>query len=238
MVNYRKKKTYTKAKAGKWSKSKTIVPAAYKSYVKRMVSKNIEHKWKSGTFQLSGNYETASNMFQFLNGVAQGTGTQNRIGARITMTELEMTLTVVPKEGVYTRVRLLAFFDKQTNGILPGNNANISSIFADTGVTGGPTTLTSPLQSNFFPSRYTLIMDRLISLDVSNNGTSAVSPERMIRIKRRLRKRVSYTGPSADIPDIVNNSLIVYAISDEKGDPPSGNAPTVIGQYKFKYVDA
>jgi len=221
-------------KKGKWANNTRIVPLAIKNYMKRMISRNIEHKWKSGSFQLSLDYITPSNMFQFINGIAQGTGTANRVGARVTMTDVEIVFTVVPKEGVFTRVRLLVFFDKQTNGILPGNNANISSIFADTGVAGTATTVTSPLHSNFFPSRYTLLMDRLISIDVSTNGATAVSRERMIKFRKRLRKRVSYTGPTADIPDIVNNSLIVYAISDETG----GNAPTCIGQYKLKYLDA
>lgn len=229
-----RRKTYRKKGKGKYATSKRVVPDAIKDYVKRSLMRKIEHKWKASSFQLQPDYIAPSNMFQFLNGIGQGSGAGDRIGAKITMKEFSTNITVTAKEGVFTRLRILCFLDKQTNGTLPGNNADISSIFANQGPGGNPTAVTAVLNQHYFPSRYKLLFDKLVTLDLSTNGSAAVSRERTIRVRKYMNTRVQYSGSSNDIPSIVKNSLIMYAVSDET----ATNAPTVIGQYTIKYIDA
>lgn len=66
-----------------------------------------------------------SNAFRILNGVEQGVGITNRIGANIRMKSLQLKLTIKPNnffndrtmvDGEYVRTRVLVVYDRQTNG--------------------------------------------------------------------------------------------------------------------------
>lgn len=236
MVYYGRSRVPRRAPAaGLYVKQKRKVPEKIKKYVKKEMKREVEKRWKTESFQLNLDYNLTTNIYTFLNGISQGDNTFERAGNQITITEIEIMLTVTPAANLNSRVRLLMFFDKMPNGQLPNNNASTNSIFAEAPAgAANATTLLSPLNPNYFPSRYTLLVDRLFTVH-QEGGSSNIAVEKVVKIhKKGLKTKVQYHLNNNTIAALVKNSLIIFAISDETG----VSQPIMIGRSVIKYIDA
>jgi len=203
--------------------------------VKRMISRSEETKWKHVTNQpVRSGWDGPPNIIKF-NEIGKGVDRTNRDGNVIFMKSLELYVTIAANSdprGV-NRCRLLVFLDKQANGADP----NLKTLFAgyDGSTAFDPSTMMTPLNKDYFGKRYKLLRDRLLVVG-QEGGAADYSNERTFRMNIPLKGvRVQYANTNTgEITDIIKNSLIAVAISDEQ----VGNQPNLTFKSVLTWKDS
>lgn len=158
-----------------------------------------------------------------LNGIAEGDSLQNRDGSVVFMHSLRLQIELkTPKAtDIASMVRYVVVVDKQANGL----DITPNSVFE------GSNIMTSPMDSNFVPSRFTIIWDHMFSLQ-EYAGNAAVRTVRTFDKTFSLsRKKVAYFGASNLIASITSGSLWFMAITET-----ATNQPLQLGNAQIRFV--
>lgn len=196
--------------------------------VKRMINSMIEHKWRSGVLNGAPSFDVPLGLC--INAFAQSTARTGRLGNKIKAKSLEIGCVCAANKTTST-LRFMVFFDKQTNS----SAFNINSVFSD----GAPssTNAVAPRNPDVWPSRFTLIYDKMVTLGISG-GANDVNQERRWRTRLNLKNTtVQYNdGNLGLISDINKNALWLYIVSDELSS--GGFVPNATIDYVLKFEDA
>jgi len=184
---------------GKYSKA----PLATRGFYGNVGVKTDELK----TIDLNFGYNPQANSgtnINLINGVAQGTDYNARVGRKLVMKSLFIRFqkefsTTAPTKPV--NIRVIVVLDKQTNGVL-FSNANLLQFVASAGQS-----LTSPINLDN-RDRFVIIKDKTLSL----NGTAQATC--FFKAFKRLDHEVIYGGTGATVGNITSGSLNIVTITD------------------------
>jgi hypothetical protein len=161
----------------------------------------------------TANYTTTTaGALGLLNGVAQGSDYTNRIGRKIMMKSLLFRLCTTPTPGVTSSspkgctVRVIVFYDHQTNGAPP----------AVTDILNGATYLQPTNLNN--RDRFIILMDKFIACEAYLNAASVLNtgaPKTHVLKKYiKMSKDVVFQNTSNAVADIASGSLYSLIIAD------------------------
>lgn len=114
MVYQRKRRTVKRF----FRKTNRKVAPSIKRFVKRAISRNIEHKYIDVSYSTA---TTTTPAFVLLNPLSQGTSSSTRIGERITMKSVQVKGWVSNGDALANRYVFMVVYDKQPNGALPAS---------------------------------------------------------------------------------------------------------------------
>lgn len=166
-----------------------------------------------------------------LNGIAPGTGAQERIGMKITVRSIQMSLrfTTTPATGVDQYCRVFLVMDRQCNGAVIGAPTDI---LAAGNVSG--------LRNLANRKRFKIMWDKLVPMGGNLNaaGTPSTLPNmRIVKMYMKLRRPlvIEYnTGIAGTVADISTNSLYLVTLGTEA----AGNTDVnMVGYARIRYVD-
>jgi len=196
-----------------------LAKLAYAGFKKLRSMVNVEYKWIM--LELPSQTATTTPSFHFLTGINQDTSQNGRNGNKVKLTGLNIKLNVyLHSTAVSTIVRCLLVQDIATDGVAP----TFSEIFTYMGA--NPTTL-SPYNPVFCSSKYRILMDKRITLDV--NGKSVVSYTQYFKLATHL----TYSGLTDALGDASSNHYHLIFISDQA----AASAPTIDINVRGSYVD-
>lgn len=141
-----------------------------------------------------------------LNCVRQGAAFYNRIGAKITVRSIQVTLSTIQVVlATYPTVRVLLVYDRQTNGVFPAI-ADVLSV-NDTGVpAAGPGLETGLNIAN--KSRFQIIRDQYFDMD------DAQSHNHTIKMFARGAWDVEFKSNNGNIGDISTGAIYLIVFND------------------------
>lgn len=158
---------------------------------------------------------------QLINGLAQGVGNNERVGRKAIMKSvaLRYIYNTGSAGGQQSQVRIVIFYDKQTNGAAP----LVGDVIAGGNFTGHNLLANS--------DRFVILMDEI--------SDSAQSSQLNITGKRymKVNLEVLFGGATSGISSINSGSLMIMAANNS--DPTVGSsAGTVYFTTRVKYTDA
>lgn len=153
-----------------------------------------------------------------LNGLAQGTGTNERVGRKTTLKSVQLRYTHIPTSGgPDSQVRIAIIYDKQPNGALPAasdifNQANFNS------------------HLNLANSdRFVVIMDEIS--ESSQSSLIGISGQRYVK----CNLETIYGGTTNGIASINSGSLMILAANN--ADPTIGAVSSLFFNVRIRYTD-
>lgn len=164
-----------------------------------------------------------------LNGVAQGSDFNNRIGRKITMKSITVRLvTFCSTLSVSTLIRYFIVLDTQCNAAA----ATVTDVFSGT----------SPNMSTYIMNlnnrdRFKVLMDKVQRIDVGANTTATPGIPNRSFIKKyiKLNTPVTFGGTGATVGSLITNSLLLFVSSDSL--IADGNKYTVAGNIRVRFTD-
>jgi len=236
-----RKRRFTRKGGYKRSKMRRV---ARVGTVRRMISRTEESKWRQG---FTG--PSTTTLFAFgtpfvvgLTNTVKGTSRDNRAGNQIRLSRLEVNLRYflqAPVAGFVSSsiCRVLIFYDKANNGVnlstLTAANL-IALLFADS-ATGNA--YMSPLNPNFVPSRFKILMDRRFTMRVDGGATDAPDV-RVLRKFMRLNSTVQFNDGNANDPTDIQKNAIYALFVTSSGASALGTQPVMEMEYLLKWKDA
>lgn len=197
------------------------------STVKRMIARTEEAKWQCSTLPMAIGFDGP--VPQLLNGISQGVTHNSRDGNIVNLKGLEIRMNFTSNLGLFSRFRILVFYDTQTNSGPP----DLTTFFA-VSPTYTTQTITSPLNPNYWGKRYKLLKDVTKSVGVMGGATD-VAQEKQFKLAFRLKSRTQYNdNGAATAVGIIKNALYCFAISDEN----LVNQPNVTITWLLKWTDS
>lgn len=159
---------------------------------------------------ISSNIPSTGNI-SLLSGVAAGTDYNQRVGRKITMRSLllriNLTALSTTTQATGDSIRIIVFYDTQTNGAVPLVADVLQSVF-----------YTSPLNLNN-RDRFKVIMDKTIGVEACTYTAGALvagSPrQRDITKYRKFRLEAIYSGTGATVGSIATGGIFVLYISQQ-----------------------
>lgn len=206
----------------------------------------IEHNQDLKWFDFQLNPTTISNAgivisdFQL---IPEGTGFSERIGSKISPTSLQIKLAIRTAENRLfgTKVRMLVFWDRQTNGAAP------ILVSQDNGVLDNSVIGSAPLALMYAPinyltrDRYHVVYDKVFTINpktflqlTAPDVTEMTPVELFIRKNIRLGRILKYDSAGGSITDLVSNSIHVAFLSD---DTAGTSEPNLEGGFRMYYKD-
>ncbi|AUM61861.1 capsid [uncultured virus] len=200
---------------------KRKVGKAVKKYVKKTLDSFVEDKQAGGVIVAFNPLDTMS--FVLVNGIAQGTNQGQRVGSSVRSKYLNLRLNFNQNTIARTRMRVMLFWDRQSNGA----NPTLSQLLTDT---TAAQTYYSGINVNG-SKRYKILFDRIYDFNVVGGATDAAENKHLQK-RFKLKTIVKYNGTGATIADINTNALFLgfCAITT--------TAMTVSGNADFIYEDA
>ncbi len=161
-----------------------------------------------------------------LNGLFRGAGNGNRVGEKVYMKQLKLTIRIKQKNNAIlsgdstqatwnttpldTQCRVIVFINKQNN---LGSSVNISEILAS--AAGQSEKIRSEYDFKFVDSKFEKLQYKILFDRVFYTIQGTIHSDRILRIQRRLNHKVSYTSSNnGDATDIINNALRVVFIPE------------------------
>jgi hypothetical protein len=157
-----------------------------------------------------------------LNGVGPGTSGTQRLGQKISLTQLEYSLALAstPTTGLDQVQRLIIFLDRQTNGAAP--------TITDVLVSASPYAMFNVGNA----TRFRILVDETKSINASTESDSIVVTG---HVRKPLRTtQVFNTGVSADVTDIVSGSIYLLTIGSLTAGATAGS---VTGRTRLSFTD-
>lgn len=225
-------KKYTGAKRQRvLKKTKGFVPstriiAPSKSlYVRTHTGEMKERKCKQGAVSNAQPILTGS--FQLLNGIAEGTGIDERIGRRIQIRSLSIRMAIVSPSTLASTdgLRIMLVVDHQPNGTI----FTVGDLLADSSVN-------QYMNSHYNLNnrdRFTVITDRKMWI-ASHNGVGQLIQNITLSSKRSIAPTYNNTG--ATIADITTESIYLLIIGSSNAG--GVNAATVSFYWRTRFYDS
>lgn len=138
-----------------------------------------------------------------LNGLAEGAGRNQRVGAGVTCTDLffNWSYTNDPSNlsTVGTRCRTLLVYDKATNGVLPplGQILTIGD--------------TVSYQNIYTYDRFKILYDKVVLIGAGQGGSS---PQHGTKMHKKMNLKTCYSGTSNSVSAIQTGGLYIYFVTD------------------------
>lgn len=180
-------------------------------------------KWFDVNYAPTAIPATGDVLSEFMN-INDGVSFNERIGSKITPTSLQvkMSISTDPSRLGPSKVRMLVFWDRQTNGAPP------VLLGQDNGVLDNSIIGQAPLSQIYCPinyltrDRYHVIFDKVYTFNLQTLA-AIVTPDvteygvvtKYIRKNFRLGRIVKYDSSAGSIGDLVSNSLHVAFLSDD-----------------------
>lgn len=164
--------------------------------------------------------------FNLLNGIAQGTDANNRIGRVIKWNSLNCrmsTSATATMAGIGGSVRILLIVDKQNNG---GALPSATDVFVNNDI--------SSLMNLDNRTRFHVLYDKYIYLGppVASNGSLPPCAEKRAYIRKQIKGMTTvFNGTGSGIGTIISGSLLL-AVCQNGG--LAGTAPIVGGNWRFR----
>jgi len=179
-----------------------------------------ELKYDAGNY---GNNVPSAGLVTSLLTVAQGSGPTERVGRRINLHSMELSLKFRQfSDADFCYSRLWIIYDRQPNGVLP----SFTTIFNQ----AVPETI---LNTNF-GHRFKILFSKgfassreVTTGDVKNNNIQYVNPTK-IDLKGLS---TSYTGSTSNIGDIERGAIYACIVSTDN------NVSSIVGEERFFYYD-
>jgi len=203
----RTKKIYRKKNSTMVSKIKKVVQSE--------IHKQVENK--QVTLGPIGLNPTSAAIVQYLlNGLSQGTDIINRVGDKARFIGIDMRFTLSPNLAVIqpTRVRVLIYWNAQTNGAL----AVAGELLQDA---GPGTAIFSPLNLKY-RQKYIILHDKVYNLTYGGDLPASRNLYEY-RVFKKLTRVASYDGAAAAINQLQKNSLEMMILTDAPANAPSMN---------------
>lgn len=177
--------------------------------VRRVVYGMAEKKWFEGA---SSNIMPATwGSVSFLNGLNQGNGAQQRIGNKILVHKIIITINLRPNGAVNTSqngsvCRVAVYHNKECKGSLPGASPEIM----DTD---------SIIANRYIPKlpQYTLLSDKTATMVVTSNNAGAMfsaAGQTVYRICLYPKQRIDFTATGGGMADILKHDFGLHYIAD------------------------
>lgn len=191
----------------------------------KKINNNIELKHTDAYFN-----EVVSNDgsdLLLLNGMGEGLTVADRIGGQVTATSIQLRGQITTSEDNLssTRVRVIAFWDKQANGAIPitGVGTTAGGELLDATIVDDPTLSPFNYKAN---DRYRVIYDKIFTLnphvvlETNEDITTKVVPVSLqFKKKIKLGRVTKYDEGVTGIASILTNSLFLVFYSQEGDDP-------------------
>lgn len=232
MRRYGKRKRYT----GKRKRSFKKTRKAFTGRVRRIVNRMEETKFI--TAYAGFNPTSAVPTIAAYNTMAKGTNRFERLGNRISLTELQFSFraTAAPTIVAGTMLRVIVFYDKQANsvGLIP--TTTLGGLFLDPTIANWYFALRDPNTMR----RFRAIYDRSFRIEANlatNVVAGATTTESSFQVFRRLRLKLKnrltqFNDNNAALPtDIISPVLYVAMFTDAPGAGVIVNTEAMI---KFK----
>lgn len=175
-------------------------------------SNNIPFRvsWKALTaFTATSAFWTNNDIVLGLNGIANGTDIQNRIGRKAMMKHIIIRFkiynTLTTDANYYPNYRISLIYDRQTNGASP-TTADIWDL------TGNPDSIFASLNLNN-RERFVLLRDKITVVRPKLITPTAIHYD-MFEWKMYLNHEVVYGGTSSAISDIKTGGLFLFCASN------------------------
>lgn len=203
---------YVRRKKAYRSKRKTRTQSVAR-IAKRVFDRNTENKWRQiANSPIIVGYNGPPDRL-LLNALVIGSTREQRIGNKVTLQDCQMFLNITAQFNLCSRLRVLVFYDKQTNGAL--GTFNVYDLFAGLGALDTFSMMT-PLNPDLFPTRFVKLIDKIVTVTV-NGGANDVAQEKTIRLYPKVKGKVmQFNGGSAGtVADINKGALWCVCVSDE-----------------------
>lgn len=184
-----------------------------------------------GTFTLTAavNGTVAGGSMQLLNGIAQGSDYNQRIGRRINIRSILIRMFISNGSTPASQpVRIILFHDAQTNGVDPTANDLLGSASAG----GSSTTAVNNLSNR---DRFRIMMDKIILLQTNGGTTSGTADRKYLMKYKKCNLLTTYGGTGATVGAIISGAIYLLAVSQFT--LPSTNAPTIITETRIRFLD-
>lgn len=156
-----------------------------------------------------------------INGIGQGTGSNQRIGRKVLLKAIQMRYTaqsgVIAGGNVPMQNRIIVFYDKQSNGAAP---AITDVVVANSFV--------SPLNLNN-SDRFVILFDELT--ESAQGATFMISGSRYTKCNLEQM----FVGNNALIADIAGGAVFIMAANNS--DPVVGQATSTYVHTRVRYID-
>lgn len=215
---YRKtKRTFRKTTRRRPARRTPVV----RRIVRREISRTIEPKYLTTTF----NAEAMSNQtgtFYLLNGCAQGTDRDDRIGRKCQFRGMSLTVNVLNGGDTSSFARVAVIIDRYPQGVAP----TVADIY-DNAVLAFTD---APLRNLDNVRRFKVIFDKIIRL--STAGSDDYAARGRIKAYKRLYITTQYDDSNAGtIADIKNGAIYLLAAAQNA-------SSTLNGQVRLMFHDA
>lgn len=179
---------------------------------------NIEFKQRYSNIGMSAN-QTGS--LALLNGLAQGTDNDQRIGRSIRMKSVQLLLTNTQNaSATNSLLRYILFIDKQPTGVAP----TVAELISTPG--GGSAYYGMRNLDN--KKRFVILKDQWVTMNSGTNNEIGV-----FEYYKKLDMHTVYDSSNAGtIADISSNALYLLALSNEVANPVS-----VTGSWRVRFLD-
>lgn len=174
--------------------------------------------------------------------ITQGDSVNTRTGNIINPTSLMVKLHLNPDvdNANATRIRIVAFWDRQVNGVTPTLVSVNNGVLDNTTITD--TTIT-PRNYNTI-DRYKIFYDKMITFNpilaetvtlagAVTTTTTVISLEKTVMKNWKLNRKLKYDANTGAMTDLVSNGVFVALFSDQ-----AVNTPTVTGGIRMYYRDS
>lgn len=165
---------------------------------------------------------TTGNYVGTINNISQGTGETQRIGRKVIIRSLSLRGEVkMPNEANTVLnaasincdvVRLMIVQDKQTNG----NVANLTDIFSYNFSSGSPVVDWRAFRTMDNINRFKILVDKTFKINnqiFTAGGGSAPLNEIAYNIYRKCYIPIEMKGSTANVADMMSNSVSIYLVS-------------------------
>jgi len=161
-----------------------------------------------------------------LNGCAPGTGASQRIGKKIVMKSINVRLAIaanIPTGVVFQgTVRMIIFFDKQTNAAAP----------LVTDVLEAATGLSNMRMDN--RERFVVLSNQILPIDQSGGNQSA-----FMKCYKKLNLPVIFNaGVAGTVADIQTGALYMLRICEQSGPTTPGAVPVATLNTRIRFDDS
>jgi len=214
MVYARRIKRFRRSRKPRRSTRK--VSSSVKSYVRKAISKNIEHKYLDTTYTTA---VTTTPVFQPLNLMSQGTTSSTRVGEKITMKSVQVKGMISNQDANNNTYVLGLIYDKQANGAVPTNG----DIFIGNSYQGS-------LRDPNWRRRFKVLSMKFFDLSPVSVDDKGL---RIMNIYHKFYLPTMFQGNAGTIADITSGSLILYLCSSDA----SGGVNTTLN-CRIRYIDA
>jgi len=212
--------------------------ARFRAVVRTEVKKMAESKSITSQTALVTTYSTSNVVC--LNQCALGVFRNQRLASHANWLRMKLNFVMAAGSvggagliGQPARIRLLCVVDKATTGGASGVGVAplISNLVID------PTAANqyySMLNPSTVPSRFTVLFDKLITLNVGGGATDQAL-DGIWRVNKKLNVHTTYVDASntGTVTDIQKNGIFLFSVSDQTG----LNVPSAAMEYSMEWVD-